>query len=110
MAARKSARRAAPKPVKVSETFERATEAVSGIFSPDKDQRPDGWLRILSAYANGGVPSRLDRPLMDDRFTGPRRNDQVKALLAIGMNVEDSCKAILKAAMDEHRGEKHCNW
>jgi hypothetical protein len=110
MAARKSARRAAPKPVKVSEAVERATEVVSGIFSPDKDQRPDGWLRILSAYANGGVPSRLDRPLMDDRFTGPRRNDQVKALLAIGMNVEDSCKAILKAAMDEHRGEKHCNW
>jgi len=109
MAARKSARKAAPKPETAS-VVERATEVVSGIFSQDKDQRPDGWLRILNAYAKGGVPERSDRQLMDDRFTGIRRNDQVKALLAIGMNVEDSCKAILKAAMEEHRGEKHCNW
>lgn len=111
MAARK--RRAAPKEPKPSivERASEAVEAVKSALNPDpSDVRPAAWGRILLAYAKDEIPCREDRVFFDDRFTGLRRRDQIKALLSVGMTPEDAAEAILEAAMKEHSGEKHCNW
>lgn len=89
----------------------RAADAVASFSSkvPD-DPRPAAWKQILLAGATGQQVPRDYRVYADGRFTGPTRVAQVKALMYVGMEPEESVDAILKAAMEEHRGDKHCDW
>lgn len=110
MAARKSAAKKAAKKTEPT-VVEKATEAVMSLFSPNpEDPRPEAWRGILTAHALKQPTPRHLRVHSDDRFTGKIRRAQVDALTYIGLEPEDAASKILAAAMEEHRGEKNCDW
>ena len=106
MAARKSrARRITP-----PSTTEPDAPTPEPVNVPPSDPRPEAWRGILLASAKGEAIPRELRVHADSRFTGAKRVAQVQAITYIGKTPEEATDAVLRAAMDEHRGEKNCNW
>ncbi len=108
MAARK--KRAARKVESETKPVTQTLREFIGFKVPSADKRPEAWHGILVARANGAQIPRDLRVYDESRFTGEKRVAQVQALSYIDVPVEDAARIVLKAAMDEHRGEKHCDW
>lgn len=112
MAARRGRPPKNPRPeIETNSIASRAIDAAKVVFSPPVDDpRPEAWRAMLvSAARKEPFPKPL-RIHQDPRFTGEKRVAQVQALTAIGIEPEEAADKILQAAMDEHRGEKHCDW
>lgn len=113
MAARKksAAKQAASKSVPVEPKAQDPIAAILAEPLPGGDDpRPKAWVIELAARAQKVHPPREVRVYGDSRFTGQNRVAQTQALAYLGVSFEDAAGVIVRKAMAEHRGEKHCDW
>lgn len=95
---------------RAAEVVRPVVDAVRSAVQPAPDLRVKAWISYLEARAQDELPPRWSRVHSLDKITGSSRIAQVKALMIVGKSARDAAEAVVKAAMEEHQGEKHCDW